>query len=557
MNKELRVIPLGGLGEFGMNMLALESGNDLLIIDAGAMFPGSGDNGIDVIVPDFSYLVANRSKIRGLVLTHAHEDHIGAVRHLLQYLDLAIYGSDFTLRMVKKRLDEYTFENNPRLNALKPRTKVKFGCFTVEAIPITHSTVQCMALVIETPQGRILHTADFKIDQAPIDGNSFQFETFAAIGNSGVLLLLADSTNSNVPGFSASESEVGPVFDDIFTKAPKALFFTCFSSAIHRMQQVFDQAVMHGRKVALVGRSLTTSTAIASDLGLMRIPPGTLVEPEELLTLPRKKRATVIAGSQGELQSSLTRASNGAHNKVDIKEKDIVAFSAKLIPGNEKPIYQMVNNLNRLGADVLIGDSPHNLHVSGHAYQEELRLMLNLVRPKYFVPVHGEYRQLSAHMKLALKVRGRDLEDAFILESGNVLQFDEFGARVMDQKVESGKVRIDAGTGERIFNHEAVDDRRLSSDFGVLVPIVTIDDRKGQVAQIEIMSRGFMVSDEANSLIKDAHDAIRKDVAASSPKDLKDLAVLEKTVQNALARYISRKTQRKSKPLIIPVLLDT
>ncbi len=384
-----------------MNMLALESGDDLILIDAGVLFPGPERLGIDVIVPDLAYVLGRRDNVRGLILTHAHLDHIGAVPYLLAQLDIPVYGTPFTLGLVRKQLAEFTLLKPPRLVTIQPGETLTFGCFTVEGIHVTHSTLQCLALGIGTPAGWVLHTGDFKIDQTPVDGRVFDFAAFAEFGKRDVLLLLADSTNSDVPGFSASEREAGAALDEVFLQADQALFFTCFSSAIHRVQQVVDHAVRHRRKVAFVGRSLAGACGIASDLGLLRVPAGTLVRPQELDAYPRSERVSVIAGSQGEPLSSLSRASLGRHNTAVIEEGDVVAFSSKIIPGNERPIFRMVDHLYRRGARVLYGDTPRNLHVSGHPCQEELKLMLNLVRPRYFVPVHGEFRQLAQHRALA------------------------------------------------------------------------------------------------------------------------------------------------------------
>ena len=539
-----------------MNMLALESGEDVILIDAGVLFPGTEQLGIDVIVPDLTYVLAQRARVRGLVLTHAHQDHIGAVPYLLSQLDIPVYGTAFTLGLVRKQLAEATLLKPPELTTIEAGDELSLGCFSVEGIHVTHSTVQCLALAIGTPMGYVLHTGDFKVDQTPIDGRIFDFAKFAEYGRRGVLLLLSDSTNADVSGYSKSEQEVGSALDAIFTDAQQALFFTCFSSATHRVQQIVDHAVHYRRKVALVGRSLETACDIAANLGLLRLPAGTLVKSRELESYPRRDRVTIIAGSQGEPLSSLARASLGLHNTAVIEEGDLVAFSTKMIPGNEKPIYRMMDNLYRRGASVLHGETFPNLHVSGHPCREELKLMLNVIRPQYFVPIHGEYRQLCQHRRLALEVRGGDLEDSLILENGQVLLVDEMGARILPEKVPVGRAYIDVGTGDEIVQEAVMRDRRRLSEFGVLVPLVTIDEREGEAVDIEIISRGFAVSEDAQSLLIGADRAIRTAVASSTAEERGSPSLMEEKIRADVRRYLARMTSRQSQPLIVPVILE-
>ena len=557
MASELKVVPLGGLGEFGMNMLALESGDDMILVDAGVLFPSTDDLGIDAIVPDLSYVLQHREKLRGLVLTHGHLDHIGGIPYLLEQVDVPIYGTAFTLGLVRKQLSEFSLLKPPHLSTIRAGQQLQLGCFGVEGIHVTHSTLQCLALAISTPVGCVLHTGDFKVDQTPVDGRIFDFEAFAEYGKRGVVLLLADSTNADVPGFSDSERSVGGVLDGIFSTAESALFFTCFSSAIHRVQQVVDRAVAHRRKLAMVGRSLDTACHIAMNLGLLRIPAGTLVDQRVLESYPRRDRVTLIAGSQGEPRSSLTRAALGKHRWARIEEGDIVGFSAKMIPGNEKPILRVVDNLHRLGAKVLYGDVCPGLHVSGHPCREELKLILNLVRPKYFVPIHGEYRQLAQHRALAQEVRGDDLGKAFILENGSVLHLDEHGARVLPDRVPVGRRLIDSGTRSEVIRPSAVRERRRLAEFGVLVPVVTIDGDSGRDVEVEILDRGFAVSGGSQKLLKGAHAVIRDSVLATSRRQLADVAFMEDKIRDDCRRYLARKTDRQSQPLILPILLES
>ena len=556
LSKELRIIPLGGLGEFGMNTMALESGDDIILIDAGVLFPGEEHHGIDAIIPDLAYVLSKKERVRGVVLTHAHLDHIGGVPYLLEQLDVPVYGTAFTLGLVRKQLSEFTLLKPPHLITINPGEEISLGCFGVEGIHVTHSTAQCLALAISTPMGTVLHTGDFKIDQTPVDGRVFDFEKFAEYGKRGVLMLLADSTNADVPGFSASETTVGATLDDVFGKAEEALFFTCFSSAIHRVQQIVDRAVQHRRKVALVGRSLATTCDIATRLRLLRVPAGTLVHPRELESYPRGDRVTIIAGSQGEHRSSLTRAASGQHNTAQIENGDIVAFSAKMIPGNERAIYRVIDNLHRCGAEVLYGDTCPGLHASGHPCREELKLMLNLTRPRYFVPIHGDYRLLSQHGALAKEVRGGDLEETFVIENGCILQVDDLGARVLPDKAPVGRRLIDTGTRSQIDRDGAMRERRHLSNYGMLVPVVTIDRRQGKAVDIEILDRGFVVSEDSQAMLNGAEAVIQDSVRSSARGDRQDPALMEKRIQRDFKRYLSRKTSRQSRPVIMPVVLE-
>ncbi len=539
-----------------MNMMALESGADMILIDAGTSFPGPERPGIDVVVPDLEYVLANRQKVRGLVLTHAHLDHIGAVPYVLEQLQVPVYGTAFTLGLVRKQLSEFTLQNPAKLTTVSPGEAFSLGCFAIEGIHVTHSTVQCMALAISTPAGCVLHTGDFKIDQTPVDGREFDFAKFAEYGRRGVLLLCSDSTNADVSGFSKSERAAGAALDRVFAEAKHALFFTCFSSATHRIQQIVDHAVSYRRKLAFVGRSVARSCDIARDLGLLKIPPGTVVRPQDLKSYRRLDRVTVIAGSQGEPLSSLSRASLGRHNTAEILEGDTVAFSAKMIPGNETTINRMVDHLYRRGAKVLYGDALPDLHVTGHPCREELKLLLNLVRPRYFVPIHGDYRQLARHRLLARAVRGSKLDEAILLENGQVLQFDEFGARVLEDKVPVGHRLIDAGTGGEVLADAVMRDRRRLSEFGILLPVVTVDERKGEATNVEIISRGFVDSGQVGEIADGAADAIRSAVVRCTAEERGDLGVMEARIRDSVRRFIARKTSRQSQPLVVPVLLE-
>jgi len=540
-----------------MNMMALRSGGDIIVIDCGILFPGAELLGVDVITPDLSYLLEHRDEIRALILTHGHEDHVGAVPYFLSQLSVPVYSSSFTWALVKRRLDEHRLDEAPVHHAVEAGDRIPLGCFGVEFIHVTHSTVECFSLAIESPAGVIIHTADFKIDQTPVDDRRCDLHAFARYGEKGVALLLADSTNVDRPGYTPSEREVRPALDEIFTRAEGSIFLSCFSSATHRVQQFVDLCAEHDRKLAMIGRSLTTASEIAHERGLLHIPDGILIRPQDLQKIPRDQRTVIVAGSQGEPLSSMSRASVGQHKQAVIKEGDDVVLSARVIPGNEKAIYRMIDHLCLRGATVHYGDQTPPLHVSGHAAREELKLIHTLVRPRFFVPVHGEYRQLSLHAKLARDVCADDLEAAFILQSGETLVLDEEGAR-RGEDVEVGRVFIDAGTGDEIVEEMVIRDRRNLSEFGVIIPILAVDRRTGKIATgPEIVSRGFVVGEESEELIEGARAVVVKTVEGSSREEVGDPGVLEEKIRTDLRRYLARKTSRSSRPLIAPVLLES
>src|SRR6478735_1990580 len=393
---KLQVIPLGGLGEFGMNMTAIRYGEDIIIVDCGMMFPDAELLGVDLVMPDLTYLKENQQHIRAIVLTHGHEDHIGAVPYFLSEIDVPVYGTAFTLALVDRRLEEYELDEEPRFIRVKPKQIVEIGPFKVEFIHVTHSIVSAVALAITTPLGVIIHTGDFKVDPTPTDNELFDLHTLADYGKRGVLLLMSDSTNVDRPGYTESERAVGPRLEDLFVRSPRRLVISCFSSSIHRLQQILDLAQEYGRKAVFLGRSMMSTTEIAHDLGLLTIPDGVLLRPQDAMSLPPNKVVAVVSGTQGEPMSALSRVAVDNHKHLSIERGDTVALSARIIPGNEKGIYRMINHISRRGADVVYGTMNPPIHVSGHGSAEELRLVLNLVRPKYFVPIHGEYRQLAS-----------------------------------------------------------------------------------------------------------------------------------------------------------------
>ncbi len=541
-----------------MNMMALRCQGDIIVIDAGILFPGHDLLGVDVIVPDLTWLIDHEDEFRGLILSHAHEDHIGAVPYVLSELNPPVYATAFTEAMLRRKFDDHDFEDEPDIRRMEAGKKFKLGCFTIDPIQVTHSTVQCLALAIETPLGVVIDTADFKIDQTPIDGKLFDLQKFAEYGRKGVLLLLSDSTNVDRPGFTPPEQAVFPAFEDIFSRAENRILFSCFSSSTHRIQQIIDLSVEYERKVALIGRSLTSASEIAHDLGLLRIPDGTMVRPQDLQKIPREEQTVIVAGSQGEPLSSMSRAAVGQHRHAVIDEDDIVVISARMIPGNEKPIFRMIDHLCRRGADVRYGQQALPIHVSGHAYQEELRIILNLVRPKYFMPVHGEYRQLSQHARLATPMRDNGLEETFILSPGESLIIDEYGARKNPEEIPVGRVLIDTGTGDEIVGDMVIRDRRHISEFGVIIPIVAIDRQTGKIdSGPEIISRGVVFSEESEISIDGARRVVQKTVDSSSREEIGDMGLMEEKVRSDLRRYVSRRTSRQHRPLIVPVILET
>src|SRR5579862_8762315 len=426
-DKKLQIIPLGGLGEFGMNCMAVRYGDDIIVLDAGMMFPDAELLGVDIVTPDFTYLEQNREHVLGLILTHGHEDHIGGIPFLLAQLKIPVYGTAFTLALVERRLEEHKMLDQAKLKTVKPGEKLTLGPFSIEFIHVTHSIVSCVALAITTPLGVIIHTGDFKVDPTPTDNELFDLHALADYGKRGVLLLLSDSTNVDRPGYTESERAVGPRLEDLFVRTPRRLVISCFSSSIHRLQQILDFANQYGRKVAFFGRSMMATTEIAHDLGLLTIPNGILLRPQDVMQSVPNKVVAIVSGTQGEPMSALSRVAVDNHKSLSVEPGDVVAVSARIIPGNEKAIYRMMNHLARRGADVIYGSMNPPIHVSGHGSAEELRLILNLVRPRFFVPVHGEYRQMARHAQLAQHLSHSGLEGTFILESGDTLEIDEKG----------------------------------------------------------------------------------------------------------------------------------
>lgn len=553
-DRKIQVIPLGGLGEFGMNCLALRYGDDIIVIDAGMMFPDAELLGVDIVVPDFSYLEENRQHVRALVLTHGHEDHIGGVPFLLGLLNIPVYGTAFTLALVERRLEEHDLEEDPDLNEIEPGDRVEIGPFSVEFIHVTHSIVDAVALAITTPLGVIIHTGDFKIDPTPTDNRPFDLHTLADYGKRGVLLLLSDSTNVDRQGYTESERAVRPRLDDCFRRATGRLVMACFSSSIHRLQQILDVAHEHRRRVAFIGRSMISSTEIAHDLGLLDIPDSILIRPQDLMQMPADKVVAVVSGTQGEPMSAMSRVAVDNHKHLSVRPGDLVVLSARIIPGNEKPIFRMMDHLARRGADIIYGSMNPPVHVSGHASVEELKLMLSLTRPKYFMPLHGEYRQLAQHAALAHRVLHDHLKGSFVIESGQSLEIDTEGAR-RGATIAVGRVCIDSGSVDEVVEDIVIRDRRHLSEDGFVLPIIAINKQTGKnVTLPEIVSRGFVSFDEDSSLMQEARRVVLKTLETSSTEERGDWGVMQEKIRTDLRRFLNKQTSRR--PLIMPVILE-
>lgn len=552
--KKLQIIPLGGLGEFGMNCMAIRYGDDIIVVDAGMMFPDTELMGVDIVTPDFTYLVQNAAHVRGLVLTHGHEDHIGGIPFLLSQVPIPVYGTAFTLALVERRLEEHELLDDAKLNAVKPGDKITLGPFAIEFIHVTHSIVSSVALAITTPLGVIIHTGDFKVDPTPTDNKLFDLHTLAEYGKRGVLLLLSDSTNVDRPGYTESERAVGPRLEDLFIRSPRRLVISCFSSSIHRLQQILDLSAEYGRKVAFLGRSMLNTTETAHDLGLLTIPNGVLLRPQDIMQMAPAKVVAVVSGTQGEPMSAMSRVAMDNHKSLSIEPGDTVALSARIIPGNEKGIYRMINHVARRGADVVYGSMNPPIHVSGHGSAEELRLVLNLVRPRFFVPVHGEYRQMAQHAKLAQHLSHLGLEDTFLLESGDTLEIDSKGARKGPQ-VPVGRVCIDSGTIDEVVHEFVIRDRRHLSEDGFVLPIVAISKQTGRSEGLpEIVSRGFMSMEESSSVLQEARQVVMKTLEGSTAEERGDFGVMQEKIRADLKRYLTKQTSRR--PLIMPVILE-
>ena len=551
----LEVVPLGGLGEFGMNMMAVSWEDTTILIDAGVMFPDPDQLGVDLIIPDLSFVEARRDKVKALVLTHGHEDHIGAVPHVMPLFDGPVYGTALTLAFVEPKLEEHEIEPGDRLKTVRPRERVTIGPFTVEFIRVTHSMPDCVALAISTPAGTIVHTGDFKIDQTPIDGQHCDLHRFAELGSQGVLALFADSTNIDRRGFTGSEIEVVEAFEELFTSTQGKLVVAAFSSSIYRMQILVDLAAQFERKIAFVGRSVLQNSEIAQRLGFLKIPAGVQIRDSDVGSYASQDVLCVVTGSQGEPQAALSRIAIDDHRAVKLHEDDTVVLSARVIPGNEKAIARTMSHVARRGADVITPDMKH-VHVSGHGSAEELKLVLSLVRPRFFVPIHGEYRQLSQHARTATRVmNGTNCKVQVLLaQDGDVIQFDTQGARIAD-KAPTGRVLIDVTRVGEVGDEVLRDRRHIAAD-GLVVAVVAISRHTGALASDpEIVARGFVVdSGQAESLFSDAERVIAGCIDESGVEERTDQGLMTEKLRMELRRFFKKRTGRR--PLVLPVLME-
>jgi ribonuclease J len=550
----LWAIPLGGLGEFGMNMLALRFGEDIVVIDAGLMFPEQELLGVDIVIPDTTYLKQNKRMVRAIVLTHAHEDHIGAIPYILGDLNVPVYGTQFTLALVRKKLEEHGLLDKATLREVHAGQTTSIGPFQIEYLHVTHSTIDCVALAVRTPVGVIIHTGDYKMDPTPVDGKPFDLHSFARYGQEGVLALFSDSTNVERPGFTQSERAVVVRLEELFRAAPRKIVVSCFSSSIHRIQQVIDIARSLGRKVGIVGRSMVDNIEIAHGLGKLRIPDGSVVRPQDIRSFDPKRLVVLASGTQAEPMSALSRISVDNHRSLSIEESDTVILSARIIPGNEKSIFRMIDHFFRRRVLVYYESGRSApIHVSGHASQEEMKILLQLVRPKYFIPLHGEYRHLFLQAALAEQV-GAVSGQVFLLESGQPIEFTADGGAFRREPVPAGRVCVDSGSLEELQDVVIRDRRHLGED-GVVVPIIAIDKHTGRIEiSPEIVTRGFLPSDDGQEILSQARAVIQRTIEQSTPEEKMDWSVIKEKIRVDLKRFLNKQTSKR--PLILPVILE-
>lgn len=550
-NNKLSIIPLGGVGEIGKNMTAYVFGNDIIVVDTGLKFPEEEMLGIDIVIPDITYLIENKNKIRGVFLTHGHEDHIGGLPYFLKHINVPVYGTRLTLGLVEGKLREHNLLDVTKLITISPRVGIKAGVFTVTPFLNNHSIPDTVGFAIDTPEGIIVHTGDFKFDFTPVDGQHADMYMLAALGEKGVLAMLSDSTNAERPGFTMSERVVGQTIDDAFRQADRRIILATFASNLHRIQQVFESAEKFGRKVAVVGRSMVNNINVAIDLGYLNVAKGTLIDADDINKLPADRVVILSTGSQGEAMSALTRMARATHRKVEIMPGDTVIIASSPIPGNEKYVSRTIDQLFRIGAKVIY-QSVSGVHVSGHASQEELKLMLSLVRPKYFIPVHGEYRMLKKHIELAVGT-GVDPDNCFIVEIGDQIELQNGKARI-GSKVPSGTVLID-GLGVGDVGNIVLRDRKLLSQDGILVVVVTLSKSDGSILSgPDIISRGFVYVRESEQLLEEANKIVTGTLQRMVSDNVSEWSSLKTGVREALSRFLYEQTRRR--PMILPIIME-
>ncbi len=547
----MEIIPLGGLGEFGMNSMAVRYGDDIIVIDAGLMFPRDDMLGVDLVIPDFAYLLENEDKVRAVLLTHGHEDHIGALAYLLKDVSAPVYGTPLTLGFARGRLEENGILDSAELHAVSPRDAMDFGDIHVEVLSMTHSIADSIGFAITTPVGTIIHTGDFKLDQSPPNRNLTDYARLSYFGENGVLALFSDSTNSERPGFTPSENHVRRHIEQVFFSSPNKIVVACFASSIHRIQIILELAQKFGRRVVPLGRSMKENIGIASQLGYLNIPAGVLADSSECQGIPDNRLVILSTGSQGEPLAALTRLAFGKHKELSVKEGDSVIISARVIPGNEGRVSRLVNHFCRRGARVF-DESQWSMHVSGHASQEELKLMLNLTRPRFFVPVHGEYRQLYSHALLAREV-GIPQERILLAETGDILVLEPESVRI-EGKAPVGRRLIDEG-GVAELDEVVVRDRQHLSEEGVVLAVVAINKSTGNLEGLpELVSRGHVQEEEAAAFLSEARDIVIKTVEECSQEERADSLVLSEAIRAGLKRYFRKQTG--TRPMIVPVIYE-
>lgn len=546
----VRIIPLGGLNEIGKNMTVIECCNDMFIIDCGLAFPDTEMLGVDIVLPDFTYVEQNKQKLRAIILTHGHEDHIGGLAYLLKKVNAPVYGTKLTLALVDSKLKEHSMSEKVSLNVIEPKKNVKAGCMTIEFINVNHSIPDSIGMAIHTPAGVIVHTGDFKVDYTPINGGIIDLARFGELGSKGVLALMSDSTNAERSGFTATECKIGDSFDKLFNQAEgKRIIIATFSSNIHRIQQIIDNAIKHNRKIALFGRSMVNVVETAIELGYLKAPENLIIDIELINEYLPEQIVLITTGSQGEPMSALTRMAMNDHNKVNISTNDFIIISAKPIPGNEKYVTKVINELMKSGAEV-ISDGMYEVHVSGHACQEELKLMLALTKPTFFIPVHGEYKHLKCHKQLAISM-GIPESNIIIGEIGNVIETDGIDMKIVSQ-VTAGRVLVDGlGVGD-IGSIVLRDRKHLSQDGLIIVSIVMDRVHKRIVSGPDIISRGFVYVRESGPLIEEARHVVYNTLKRCTPQELHEWNCLKTKLRDVLSDYIYAKTKRN--PMILPIL---
>lgn len=548
----LKIIPLGGMNEIGKNITVFEYENEIIVVDCGLAFPEDEMLGVDLVIPDITYLERNKEKIKAVIITHGHEDHIGSIPYFLKKINVPIYGTKLTLGLIKAKLVEHNLDKKAKLKCVNAGSTMKFGkFFKVEFIKVTHSIADSVALAITTPVGVVVHTGDFKVDYTPIDGQYMDFQRLAEIGREGVTLLMSDSTNVQRPGHTMSESSVGREFDRIFSGCTKRIIVATFASNIHRMQQIINSAVKFKRKVAVVGRSMLNVMSVAQELGYLVAPEGTIIDVDKINIYNPEQLVIITTGSQGEPMAALSRMSAGEHKKVQVTPDDLVIFSSSPIPGNEKSVGRVIDELEKLGAEVIYNQLA-DVHVSGHACQEELKLMLSLIKPKYFMPVHGEYRFLKQHGEIAVSI-GTPKENIFIMENGRTLEINADSARMTTQ-VPSGITLVD-GLGVGDVGNIVLRDRQLLSENGMIIIVVALDKKTTKVVSgPDIVTRGFVYVRESESLMDEIREIAKKELNKCEEENIHEWSIIKSNLRDRLIHYVYGKTKRQ--PMILPILMD-